>query len=248
MRNRSETTRIAGWLALALLAGSVSTTGCLTGPAGRIDVPSDILRPTGETNGRRGRYLVRMTNGDQDWQLEIPEIASAYEVRIPLRGAPGPNPGIVVDQERLTAADKEIVGQREIDARVRAEAPPPSDIDGAPEASGEGREGVRPAGLRGSGERAPAASDGPAPTPRASYLLTLAKVKDLYRSRNYEIALVELVALEREYPNDERILSMKGSLYEKLGRRQLARESWEAVLAINPYNLQVAEALQRLGK
>jgi Flp pilus assembly protein TadD len=85
-------------------------------------------------------------------------------------------------------------------------------------------------------------------TPRSSYLLTLAKVKDLYRTRNYEIALVELVALEREYPNDERIMSMKGSLYEKVGRRQLARESWEAVLAINPYNLQVAEALQRLGK
>ena len=58
---------------------------------------------------------------------------------------------------------------------------------------------------------------------------------------------MELVALEREYPNDERIMSMKGSLYEKLGRRQLARESWEAVLSINPYNLQVAEALQRLG-
>ena len=73
-------------------------------------------------------------------------------------------------------------------------------------------------------------------------------MKDLYRTRNYEIALVELVALEREYPNDERIMSMKGSLYEKLGRRQLARESWEAVLGINPYNLQVAEALQRLGK
>jgi len=85
-------------------------------------------------------------------------------------------------------------------------------------------------------------------TPKASYLLTLAKVKDLYRTRNYEIALVELVALEKQYPNDERIMSMKGSLYEKVGRRQLAREAWEAVLALNPYNLQVAEALQRLGK
>jgi hypothetical protein len=235
---------MTGWI--ALVAGGLLS-GCLSGPAGQINVPSDLLR-TGETNGRRGRYVVRMTNGDQDWQLEIPEIASAYEVRIPLRGGGGQSPGVVVDQERLTAADKEIVGQREIDARARGESVA-NDTDGAPETGGEPREGVRPAGLRSpGGERSPGPSDGPAPTPRTSYLLTLAKVKDLYRSRNYEVALVELVSLEREYPNDERILSMKGSLYEKVGRRQLARESWEAVLAINPYNLQVAEALQRLGK
>jgi len=249
MRNRSKTTRIAGWLALA--ASGVLSAGCLTGPAGHIDVPSDILRGHGpnESGSSRSRYVVRMTDGDQDWEFQLPEIATAYEVRIPLRGGKAPQGGgIAVDQATLTAADKEIVGQREVDARVRAEAPPSGDTDGAPEAGGEVRDGVRPAGLRNGGGRSPAPSDGTAPTPRASYLLTLAKVKDLYRSRNYEIALVELVALEREYPNDERILSMKGSLYEKVGRRQLARESWEAVLSINPYNLQVAEALQRLGK
>jgi hypothetical protein len=253
MRNRSKTIRFGGWLAVA--AGGVLAAGCLTAPAGRIDVPSDIMRGhgPGETGSARNRYVVRMTDGDQDWEFQLPEIATAYEVRIPLRGKPGQNGGIPVDQATLTAADKEIVGQREVDARLRADELPPagaqgSDGDSGGEGGGDPREGVRPAGLR-TGKRAPgAAPAGPAPTPRSSYLLTLAKVKDLYRSRNYEIALVELVALEREYPNDERIMSMKGSLYEKVGRRQLARESWEAVLAINPYNLQVAEALQRLGK
>ena len=59
-------------------------------------------------------------------------------------------------------------------------------------------------------------------------------MKDLYRTRNYELGLVELVELGGEYPNDEHILSMKGSLYEKLGSRKLARESWEEVLRHQP--------------
>jgi predicted Zn-dependent protease len=136
------------------------------------------------------------------------------------------------------------VGQREVDARIRAEEPLAGD-NTAPPSDGEGE-----AGPRAPRTRAPRGTPASATnaTPKASYLLTLAKVKDLYRTRNYEIALVELVALEKQYPNDERIMSMKGSLYEKVGRRQLAREAWEAVLALNPYNLQVAEALQRLGK
>ena len=248
MRNQIQGNRSGGWLAVA--AGGLLIAGCLTAPAGRIDVPTDLMRGRGPNEGgsARNRYVVRMTDGDQDWEFQLPEIATAYEVRIPLRGKAGQNGGIAVDQATLTAADKEIVGQREVDARLRADEPPPNGADSAGDEGGEPRDGVRPAGLRTGRANPGAAPAGPAPTPRSSYLLTLAKVKDLYRSRNYEIALVELVALEREYPNDERIMSMKGSLYEKLGRRQLARESWEAVLSINPYNLQVAEALQRLGK
>jgi len=229
---------------LLLLPAAVSL-GCLSAPAGRIDVPSDLLRTPGDGNSGRGRYTVRVTDGDKDWTFTIPEIATAYEVRIPLRGGENtPAGGIAVDQPVLTAADKEIVGQREVDARLRAEEPPPGDPAG-PASDGDGEAGPRaprPRAPKGT----PTSTTGN--TPKASYLLTLAKVKDLYRTRNYEIALVELVALEKQYPNDERIMSMKGSLYEKVGRRQLAREAWEAVLALNPYNLQVAEALQRLGK
>ena len=72
------------------------------------------------------------------------------------------------------------------------------------------------------------------------------QVKDIYRSRHYELALVELVELERQYPDDEHILSMKGSLAERLGKKQMAREAWQQALRINPYNLAILEALQRL--
>ena len=86
------------------------------------------------------------------------------------------------------------------------------------------------------------------PAAKASYLLTLARVKDMYRARQYELALVELVELERQYPEDEHILSMKGSLAERLGQKQMAREAWQQALRINPYNLAILEALQRLNK
>jgi hypothetical protein len=237
---------------LGLLPAMLSV-GCLSAPAGRIDIPSDLIRGTGDGNNGRGRYTVRVTDGDKDWTFTIPEIATAYEVRIPLRGGENlPGGGIPVDQPMITAADKEIVGQREVDARVRAEQPPPAEARGEGSREGEGdREADGETSPRPSRPRAARPAVATASTtgaPRTSYLLTLAKVKDLYRTRNYEIALVELVALEKQYPNDERIMSMKGSLYEKVGRRQLAREAWEAVLALNPYNLQVAEALQRLSK
>ncbi len=73
-------------------------------------------------------------------------------------------------------------------------------------------------------------------------------MKELYRTRHYELGLVELVELEKQYPEDEHVLSMKGSLYERLGNKALARDAWQQVLRINPYNLAVLEALQRLGK
>jgi hypothetical protein len=57
----------------------------------------------------------------------------------------------------------------------------------------------------------------------------VAQVRELYNSRNYEIALVQLVDLERDYPNDEKLLAMKGSIYRKLGRNQLRIGMFPAV-------------------
>jgi predicted RNA polymerase sigma factor len=98
-----------------------------------------------------------------------------------------------------------------------------------------------------AGEKIPETAPGEEPKAR-SYLATLARVGDLYKRRQYEIALIELTALDREYPDDERILSMKGTLYWKLKRPKQAREAWERVLALNPENAQVAQALEQLGQ
>jgi len=239
------------------LAAAVLGAGCtLTRPIpADVRVPPELMRGSGYTTGGeplRSRYVVRMTDGQRDWEIQLPEIATAYEVKVPLSGKPSPR--LAVDSATMTAADREIMQDRE--AAARAES---GDLDPPPRAP-EG-EGLRPAG----GRQRPAGRDDsdakPAekrpprkpgddkpPSAKASYLLTLARVKELYRTRQYELALVEIGELDRQYPDDEHILSMKGSLYERLGNKNLAREAWQQTLRINPYNLAVLEALQRLGK
>jgi Flp pilus assembly protein TadD len=113
---------------------------------------------------------------------------------------------------------------------------------------------MRRASVRDDGDAKPAPKrarkpgDDKPPSAKASYLLTLARVKDLYRQKQYELALVEIAELDRQYPEDEHILSMKGSLYERLGNKKLAREAWQQSLRINPNNLSVMDALERLNK
>jgi len=191
-----------------------------------------------------------MTDGKNDWEVQLPEIGSSYEVKVPISGKAAPR--LAVDSATLTAADREILQERE--ALARAES---GDLDPPRAAEGDGlkQAGGRQRAARGDdGEPRPdkrpvrKPGDDKPPAAKASYLLTLAKVKELYRTRQYELALVEIGELDRQYPDDEHILSMKGSLYERLGNKNLAREAWQQTLRINPYNLAVLEALQRLGK
>jgi tetratricopeptide (TPR) repeat protein len=234
------------------LALAAPFAGCTTGGAVPADVrvPPDLLRGSPYTasgeNGR-SRYVVRMTDGQRDWEIQLPEIATAYEVKVPLSGKPASL--LSADMDSATEADREIIAENEAAARARAvTAPGPDDtIDETdkprtgPARSGEGGKGASRTGPD------KVASGIPQPA-KASYLLTLARVKDLYRTRHYELGLVEIVKLESQYPDDEHILSMKGSLYERLGNKNLAREAWQEALRLNPFNLAVLEALQRLGK
>jgi hypothetical protein len=258
---------------LSILAFLIVAGGCtLTRPVpADVRVPPELLRGAPYTAGGeppRTRYVVKMTDGQRDWEIQLPEIATAYEVKVPMSGKVT---GLRADLASMTAADREIMAEREASARAEQLADGEGNKDGR-EGGNAGNVGRKP-GARGKraaaddddeddGKGAKAAkpdrrnrvtpasapgSDKP-PAAKASYLLTLARVKDMYRARQYELALVELVELERQYPEDEHILSMKGSLYERLGKKNLAREAWQQTLRINPYNLAVLEALQRLGK
>jgi hypothetical protein len=240
-------------LSALALAGTAPLAGCSTAGAMPADVhvPPDLLRgspytATGE-NGR-SRYVVHMTDGQRDWEIQLPEIATSYEVKVPLTGKPA-SP-FSVDMASATEADREIIAENEASQRARSEsAPGPDDTieeDDRPRGAASGH---ATAGAKGGAAAHPEKLASGVPQPaKASYLLTLARVKDLYRTRHYELGLVEIVNLERQYPEDEHILSMKGSLYERLGNKNLAREAWQEALRLNPFNLAVLEALQRLGK
>jgi hypothetical protein len=164
-----------------------------------------------------GRYVLRLAQQGQVWELELPEQAGGYEIRIPLAGG-GP-------AEMLTPADEELL----VDAARDAKSGGATDGLEVPSSSP-----TRPLDPR----RAAA---------RRSYLGGLAKVTEMYQARRYELALVEVVNLEAAYPEDARILAMKGSLLLKLGKKRLAREAWLEALAINPSDAGVAEALRELG-
>jgi hypothetical protein len=234
--------RHAPLLLSLLLAPVVACVAARPTPAD-VRVPPELLRGSPYTAGGeppRTRYVVRMTDGQRDWEIQLPEIATAYEVKVPLGGKPGT--GLAPDMATLTAADREILREREAAQR---------DAVDKKKGSGDDEDDDAPRGKK-KGAAAKAADKAPAadkpPSARSSYLLTLAKVKELYRTRHYELALVELVELEKQYPDDEHILSMKGSLHERLGNKNLARDAWQQALTLNPFNLAVLEALQRLGK
>jgi tetratricopeptide (TPR) repeat protein len=79
-----------------------------------------------------------------------------------------------------------------------------------------------------------------------SYLSILAKVGEMYSAHRYELALIEVVDLEQQYPKDARLQAMKGSLYQKLGKSALARDAWKKSLEYDPTDATVAEALRSL--
>ncbi len=224
--------------------------GCAGGPVpADVRVPPDLLRGspyTASGESGRSRYVVRMTDGVRDWEIQLPEIATAYEVKVPLSGKPAAP--MSIDMATATAADREIMAENMAAAeRAKTDAPGPDDAVDEGAAHPSDRDANQKIARPSDAKKAAAGSGAP-PAAKASYLLTLARVKDLYRTRHYELGLVELVDLERQYPDDEHILSMKGSLYERLGNKNLAREAWQEALRLNPFNLAVLEALQRLGK
>ncbi len=204
----------------------------------------------------RQRYVIRMSDGQRDWEVEFPEVATGYEIRIPLKNAPQARRDMLWESEDLTDADKELLEQ------LRRENPNFERegvyVDGTKVGEPEGRNevgGFEPGAeldaegrtVRNPGDVAPQGSgEANAAPSRPSYLLGIEEVQRLFKSQNYELAMVRLTQLEKAYPNDTRILAMKGSLWLKLGREELARETWERVLQIDPENKAVLEALKRL--
>lgn len=184
------------------------------------------------------RSVIRMSDGQNDWEIEIPETDRGYEVRVPLRH----QRQIRADHQALTPADQQLIDHlRLTDDDYEREG---SYVDDESIVDRRARE-QRDAGADARPDDRGRSGAEPAPT-RPSYLRGLDQVQRLYESGHYEQAMLVLSDLEQAYPNDERILSMKGSLWLELGFEGLARESWERVLRINPDNQPVERALQRL--
>ncbi len=218
-------------LCLVLPLGS----GCALLPGARapkrLRLPSDMQPAPAAAKGAAAstakpaphapRYVVRLAEHGRVWELELPEGPGGYEVRVPLDDA----------TLQPTPADAQLLaGQRP--ASGPADATPPQAVQPAS------------AGAAGSG----ALLDAHAASKERSYLGHLARVSEMFSSRRYELALIEVVDLERLYPQDARLQAMKGSLYLKLRKPALAREAWQRALSLDPEDAVVAAALRELDE
>jgi hypothetical protein len=222
-------------LALCLLLPLLSGCALLPGARApkRLRLPSDMKPPAAAPAKTRGgppvepalrssphapRYVVRLAEHGRVWELELPEGPGGYEVRVPLDDA----------TLQPTPADQQLL-------------------------AGEPRSLPAPAAATDAPATAAPLADTPVPDARTaatqrSYLGHLARVSEMFSSRRYELALIEVVDLERLYPQDARLQAMKGSLYLKLRKPALAREAWQRALSLDPEDAVVAAALRELDE
>lgn len=107
---------------------------------------------------------------------------------------------------------------------------------GSPEMAGKRSEIEEGLGLVGA--------DDSAPENDKSYLAAIDYIKQLYKSRRYEAALIEIDRMLPRYPTDAKLYEMRGTLLAKLGYEDLAMKSWEQALSLNPRNKSLAKFLQ----
>lgn len=67
-----------------------------------------------------------------------------------------------------------------------------------------------------------------------SYISTMQEIKALYKDREYEAALVETNEALRSFPKSAKLLTMKGTLHQKLNNIELATAAYERAFAIEP--------------
>ncbi|MFW5968518.1 MAG: tetratricopeptide repeat protein [Persicimonas sp.] len=213
-------------------------------------------------------YVVRMSDGRRDWEVSFPSSNSGYQVRIPLEGdePDAERADMLWEDPSLTSADKELIeemrrenpdmeregayvdGEHVNDRQAERESD--EDDDEASD-DGDDRDDEERRDDEGDEERAERDEERrgdearPAPT-RPSYLKGVAHIQDLYERGKYELAMARLSQLEQAYPDDVKLLSMKGTLWVELGREDLARKAWERVLQLDPDNEHIAKALEDL--
>ncbi len=256
---------------LLLAAGIALTTACSSTPEpkkAQIVVPSTATSRSqyrGDGSIPEESYVIRMSDGRRDWEVSFPSTANGYQVRIPLEGgSPGVGEpdsreaGLNWEGDQLSAADKELLeDMRRQDPDMEREGvfmggenavDRQADRDRARgDGDGDGDDNQDGAAEQASNKQKSRSESAPAPT-RPSYLKGIAEVQELYEHGKYELAMVRLGRLDEAYPNDVKILSMKGSLWLKLGRKELARKAWEQALQLDPDNEMIAGALERLDR
>jgi len=83
------------------------------------------------------------------------------------------------------------------------------------------------------------------PEADSSYLAAIDHVKRLYKTARYEAALLEIDELLRQYPTDSKLYEMRGTLFDRIGRTDLAIRSWNQAVRLDPANQSLRKFIER---
>lgn len=173
-------------------------------------------------------FVVRSAVGSREYTVEIPDNSTKYDIQIPIAEL-GPDtfdaPGMTTNARYANPAntDKELVSAL-------------PDL-------GKSRSGKTELLDAAFGVAKP---DGPTQSP--SYTLGIARINQHFKSREFELALVELNNLIAFYPNSPKLLKMKGTLLVKTGNRELAMKSWQRALDLAPSDSALKMSINRLNE
>lgn len=197
----------------------------------------------GKTKGDPGQTMIlRTKKGDRSVELEIPgDSERLSEFVLPLSPA-------FKDSGRFPASHRGNGGSTGSDDRIESEgtgglddsyknhSTSQSDREitqsfshGSLEDQSKLREIEKGLNLNASEDDSPAEGN-------QSYLASLDHIKQLYKATRYEAALLEIDEMVRLYQTDSRLYEMRGTLLERLGRRELAMKSWSQALRFDPKN------------
>lgn len=83
------------------------------------------------------------------------------------------------------------------------------------------------------------------PARDASYLAGIDRIKQLYRLGRFEAALIETDGMIRDYQTDAHLYEMRGTLLDRIGKRELAIKSWNQALRFDPANAKLKRFVER---
>jgi tetratricopeptide (TPR) repeat protein len=180
-------------------------------------------------SGAKSPFVIRSAIGASEYSVEIPENGGRYDIAIPLAEISGKGTsaaGLPSSRDAKSTnpatTDKELVAALPDIAKTK-----PEDTAMLDSAFGVG------------------APEGPVQSP--SYTMGIAKVNQLYREKNFELALIELNNILAFYPNSPKLLKMKGTLLIKTGNRELAMRAWQRAFDLAPGDMPLKRSIDRLN-
>lgn len=178
--------------------------------------------PTIGMDAKSENFVIKTSVGSTEYSVEIPHGGQDYDIVIPIAQLGGDtSPETPYKDSEAVTTDKEMISS--LPTLENQKRTMTSLLDKA----------------YGAGKK-----DGPSQAP--SYTLKLAKIKNHYKKKNYELSLIEVNKLLSFYPTSAQLYKMKGSIFLKMRQLKLAERSWIKAVELDPSDKVVRTGIAKL--